>query len=77
MAIVSYILSVVITREECDGFVQIRYSYKVALLMLIKYFLKVACITHAYKIVCGSVPDLSNYGHLFIHFVYLVCYLRE
>ena len=23
------------------------------------------------------VPNLSNYGHFFIHFVHLLCYLRE
>ena len=30
------------------------------------------CVAHAWKVACGSVPDLSNYGHFFIHVVHLL-----
>ena len=32
---------------------------------------------HAGTMAFGSVPNLSNYGHIFIHFVYLLWYLRQ
>ena len=45
-----------------------------ALLHVIWYTYKVPCVAHTCQIAYSSVPNLSNYGHFFIH---LVCYLRE
>ena len=46
-------------RVESGDFVHIWYSYQVL------------CVVHACKIAFCSVPNFSNYGHFFIHFVYL------
>ena len=49
--------------EECGDFVHIWYNYQVprhdALLMLVKYHV-------------ARCQIVSNYGHFFIHFVYLL-----
>ena len=46
--------------KECGNFVHIWHSYQVQ------------CVDYACEIAFGSVPHLSNYGHVFLHCVYLL-----
>ena len=46
--------------EECGDFVHIWYNNQVPF------------VAHACKIAFGSVPNFSNCGHFFMHFVYLL-----
>ena len=41
------------------------------------YHDQVPWVTDACRIAFSSVPNLSNYGHFVLHFVYLLCYLRK